>query len=186
MITDSKSLLMKIPNLSLSSGITTDLAYMLHDVAMSRPLCLGWTKGHAGTDGNERADALCEEAHSLPAEKASYNGRWARFPKPPKHLTSLHKDLFSVSIRIRSGHCRLPHHTYRLGITGDAPLCPRFLSPAYSPEHYLFDCMDLMVRRERFTLMSEGLFEDTWVARLFQTSGLLALKQFFRNLDIPL
>ena len=211
-ISDSKSLLAKITNITIAEGALLELAERLAEVSENHNIALAWTKGHAGTEGNERADELCAIAQDSPVEiddevtrntihsaclkeippeddkydAKKYKGRWSRFPLPPKKALNLPKVLLGLSLRIRSGHCRIDQHAFRLGITSEAPSCKWCNFPIPTIEHYLFDCEAIEVTRARFELHIEYLFEDTWVNRLFDVTPLQTQSRFFQIIQVDL
>src|SRR5205814_6200488 len=70
-LSDSKSLVDSINNISLSSKTLLKIWYKLRDLKSAYHITLAWIKGHSGVAGNESADSLAKSGANLPPPASS-------------------------------------------------------------------------------------------------------------------
>lgn len=151
--TDCKSLLqgLQSPRNELQ---LTDIRKALHELSGRSTVRLQWVPSHCQIAGNEKADALSKAgskmeqfSHPVTYREAKtiihsqYSSQWKRRlgvenGADPIHQLKRHQQI--VLFRLRTGHCRLLSHLYRLKIahTDECP-CGTGLQ---TPEHILLHC----------------------------------------------
>ncbi|BFY98463.1 hypothetical protein BsWGS_01503 [Bradybaena similaris] len=152
--TDCKSLLESLQTPKDSRATTEDIITELNNLPQSSQVALQWIPSHCGIAGNEIADTLSKTgsnqnqySHPVDYKEAKTIIRnkcrtdWKHRLQidnrlDPIQLLSRHAQ--TTIFRLRTGHCRLRSHLYRLGITHtDECNCGEGVQ---TPEHLLQDC----------------------------------------------
>ena len=112
-----------------------------------------WIPAHCGLAGNEEADKLAKSGSRLeqPNHPVSYREAktlvkrqnqqlWEQQHSHPSddQMPHLQRHQQTTIFRLRTGHCRLRAHMYRLGLS-HTPDCPCETGPQ-TPEHILQSC----------------------------------------------
>ena len=126
---------------------------LLCGLSQRMKVAVQWIPAHCGLAGNEEADRLAKSGSRLeqPLHPASYREaktlikrhfqtQWTDQHNPPSddQMIHLRRHEQTTIFRLRTGHCRLRHHMYRLGLS-DTPDCPCKTGPE-TPEHVLQSC----------------------------------------------
>ena len=164
--TDSQALTSALANDSREvSNITRKLD------TLNREIILQWIPSHVGIVGNERAEALANEASGLKerAKPTTYKSAVATIKRTIKDLSPSHartaqvyqklsrerdeKTLLSrrdavMLARLRSGHSMLLAGYRTLMNPAESPSCPRCEEANETVEHWLLDCPGTLAARQ--------------------------------------
>ena len=119
----------------------------------SAHIAVQWIPAHCDVAGNERADKLAKsgskmeqtnhpvsyrEAKTLVKRKFQNNFQQDHNYPSDDQVPHLQRSQQTTIFRLRTGHCRLRAHLYRLGLS-HTPDCPCETGP-HTPEHILQSC----------------------------------------------
>jgi ribonuclease HI len=162
--TDCRSLLESLLN-ARNEHLIHDIKMELRDLQEKSTIALQWLPSHCGIFGNEKADSLSREggkmeqiSHQIPYREAKtiihnkYVSQWREKMDGDSRVDPVHqlqRYQQTIIFRLRTGHCRLLSHLYRLRIshTNECP-CGTGLQ---TPGHILQDCPTYSILRH-----------DTW------------------------
>ena len=153
-LTDSLSTLQALAGKNPDAA-TRELQDSLKRLAALRPFTLQWIPAHCGIQGNEKADSLAKEgskkeqpvpelsfceAKSLIRHRTRVIWRSSHggYDYQRDALHSLGRSDASAIYRLRTGHCGLRAHLWRLHLV-DTALCP-CAQADQTPAHILQDC----------------------------------------------
>lgn len=174
--TDCRSLLQALHKPS-SERQTTDIHNNLRILSSKSSVCLQWIPAHSGIQGNEKADKLSKDASKMPqpSHPITYNeaktiirnkfhSKWKEenctlfTEKDPIHkLPRRHQ---TTIFRLRTGHCRLLGHLFRLRVS-HTDECPCGTGPQ-SVEHVLQHCPSHQTLRLEAWPTSLDLRQKLW------------------------
>ena len=184
-LTDCKSVLQSLQT-GEKSQILCNVRQALKTLSRRTRLTLQWIPSHCGISGNEEADRLSKAGSRLEQPyhpvsfqeakailKSQYKKKWQM-----NHQTDTEDDAIClldraqqvVIFRLRTGHCRLLHHLYRLRVS-HTDECPCG-SGIQTPEHLLQSCPTFHALRQETWPCEVGLKEKLWgpVAALRRTA----------------
>ena len=176
-LTDCKSAIQSLQ--SPSDQLERDTLHSLTALSQQLKVAVQWIPAHCGLSGNEKADRLAklgsgQEQPNLPVSykeakaliKRRYATNWKQCHDEPSddQMAHLQRAQQTTIFRLRTGHCRLRYHMYRLGLS-HTPDCPCQTAPQ-TPEHILQDCpLFLEARREQWPT-GATLVEKLWGNKL--------------------
>ena len=150
-LTDCRSAIQSLQ--SPSEQMERDTLHLLSDLSQRTKVTVQWIRAHCGLAGNDEADRLAKSGSRLEQEnqpvsykeaktlvKRHYRIHWEKTHNHPSddQMPHLQRKQQTTIFRLRTGHCRLRSHLYRLGLshTTDCPCetCPQ------TPEHILQSC----------------------------------------------
>ena len=152
-------------------------------------LILQWIPSHCGVPGNEEADRLskkgsklqqvCQPASYLEVKtiiKNCFNTSWKKrmnVEKEKDYLETLDRTQQVIIFRVRTGHCRLLSHLYRLRLA-HTDECPCG-TDSQTPEHILQSCPSHNSLRQETWPYPVDLNEKLWgpTASLRRTADFL-------------
>ena len=152
-----------------------DTLRSLCDLSQHSEVVMQWIPSHCGLSGNDEADRLARSGskEEQPMHKISYgeaktliqrqfHQKWTEAHPSPSDdgIKNLQRQQQTILFRLRTGHCRLRYHMYRLGLC-HSPDCPCETGPQ-TPEHILQSCP--LYQAERSCLWPQGatLQEKLW------------------------
>ena len=138
-------------------------------------LCLQWIPSHCGIGGNERADTLSKTGSKTEQPdnpltyseaktriKATLNENWKQTfkNKQEDNIEHIERADQVVIFRLRTGHCQLLSHLYKLKIshTNECP-CGTDIQTV---EHYLKHCPTFLEQRREIWSRDVELTEMLW------------------------
>ena len=150
-LTDCRSAIQRLQ--SPKEQLERDTQQLLCDLSQGTNVAVQWIPAHCGVFGNEEADRLAKHGSTLKQQENSVSYREAKTlikrdvksrskelkdynPGDAIHDLKRHQQV--VVFRLRTGHCRLRAHLYRLGLS-PTPNCP-CETGLHTPEHVLQDC----------------------------------------------
>ena len=134
-----------------------------------------WIPAHCGLSGNDAADRLAKSGSRLeqPTQPISYREAktlvkqhfkqsWTQAHNPPAddQLHLLPRPYQTTIFRLRTGHCRLLSHMYRLGLS-HTPDCP-CQTALQTPEHILQSCPLHRATRLHFWPQGATVEQQLW------------------------
>ena len=150
-LTDCKSAIQRLQ--SPIEQLERDTQQLLSDLSQGVNVAVQWIPAHCGLYGNDEADRLANHGRTLEQQHNQISYREAktlikrevrccskelRDHNPSDAIYHLQRHQQVVIFRLRTGHCRLRSHLYRLGLS-HTPNCPCETGP-HTPEHVLQDC----------------------------------------------
>ena len=150
-LTDCKSAIQRLQ--SPKEQLERDTQQLLSGLSQRANVAVQWIPAHCGVYGNEEADRLAKHGSTLEQQhnRVSYReaktlikrdvksrSRELKDHNPGDAIHGLQRHQRVVVFRLRTGHCRLRAHLYRLGLS-PTPNCPCETGP-HTPEHVLQDC----------------------------------------------
>ena len=186
---DCKSVLESISSKSTNETIRK-IKEELTNLQLRTKVILQWVPSHCGLSGNEKADRLSKEASKLeqPENSLDYNeaktmiktkmsNRWKKAHETEKedNLRQLSRYEQVTIFRLRTGHCQLSSHLYKLKLC-DTNECQCETS-IQTVEHVLQDCP--RYTKQRDTIWSEGVDLST---KLWGTAADLRRTAAFVNM----
>ena len=174
-LTDCRSLLQSLQT-EEESQIMRNIRHALEPHTKRTHLTLQWIPSHCGVSGNEQADRLSkagsrQEQPSHPVSykeartmlKSQFKTEWRQ-----KHRVGAEEDAIwqleraqqVIIFRLRTGHCQLLSHLYRLRLSPTDD-CPCGTGPQ-TPEHLLQDCPTFNILRREAWPCAVELRENLW------------------------
>ena len=172
-LTDCRSAIQSLQ--SPKEQLERDTLCMLHSLSQRVNVAVQWIPAHCGLAGNERADKLAKSGSRLEQTRHPVSYREAKTLVKQKFKTTFHQEhnhpsndhmphlqrLQQTTIfRLRTGHCRLRAHLYRLGLS-HTPDCPCETGP-HTPEHVLQSCPLHQAERTQQWPNGATLAEKLW------------------------
>ena len=167
-LSDSRSILELLGNPQRGDTTVNEARTILSTLATRSQVCLQWIPAHCGLEGNERADTLAKQGskkeqfeHRISYSeakaiiKSTYNKAWNEQRRLPDNISSLNRLGQSIIFRLRTGHCRLRAHLYRINIS-DTPDC-QCGTAQQTPEHILQECPLLTQQRNHIWPLPESI-----------------------------
>ena len=187
-LTDCRSLLQSIQTYR-GEQILLTIKRELQALTKRTNLILQWIPSHCGVPGNEEADRLskkgsklqqlCQPASYLEVKtiiKNCFNTSWKKrmnVEKEKDYLETLDRTQQVIIFRVRTGHCRLLSHLYRLRLA-HTDGCPCG-TDSQTPEHILQSCPSHNTLRQETWPYPVDLNEKLWgpTASLRRTADFL-------------
>ena len=187
-LTDCRSLLQSIQTYR-GEQILLTIKRELQALTKRTNLILQWIPSHCGVPGNEEADRLskkgsklqqvCQPASYLEVKtiiKNCFNTSWKKrmnVEKEKDYLETLDRTQQVIIFRVRTGHCRLLSHLYRLRLA-HTDECPCG-TDSQTPEHILQSCPSHNTLRQETWPYPVDLNEKLWgpTASLRRTADFL-------------
>ena len=134
-----------------------------------------WLPAHCGLSGNERADGLAKKGSTMdqPSRPLSFSQAktiikshfWEKWREGhagsgEDGLKFLGRGTQTVIFRLRTGHCRLAAHMYRMGLS-PTPEC-MCGTGQQNPAHLLQDCPTFRDLRQKIWPKGATLEEKLW------------------------
>ena len=150
-LTDCKSAIQSLQ--SPKDQLERDALHSLTALSRQVKVAVQWIPAHCGLTGNEEADRLAKLGSRLeqPNPPVSYReaktlikqrflNNWKDDHQVPLYdcMAHLQRAQQTTIFRLRTGHCRLLNHMYRLGLS-HTPECP-CQTGLQTPEHILQSC----------------------------------------------
>ena len=150
-LTDCRSAIQSLQ--SPREQLERDTQRLLSNLSRSTQVTVQWIPAHCGLSGNEEADKLAKSGSRLeqPNHPVSYREAktlvkrqnrqlWEQQHShpPDDQMAHLQRHQQTTIFRLRTGHCRLRAHMYRLGLS-HTPDCP-CETGSQTPEHILQSC----------------------------------------------
>ena len=147
-LTDCRSAIQSLQ--SPSEQLERDTLHLMRDLSQRTKVTVQWIPAHCGLAGNEEADRLAKSGSRLEQEnqpisykeaktlvKRHFRTLWEETHSHPSddQMPHLQRQQQTTIFRLRTGHCRLRAHLYRLGIS-HTPDCLCETGPQ-TPEHIL-------------------------------------------------
>ena len=173
-LTDCKSVLQSLES-GEESKIFTEIKKELKELNEKTNIVLQWIPAHCGIPGNEKADKLSKDGsksdqncHSLSYKeaktiiKSTLNENWNKdhANRNNDEIGKLNRTEQVIIFRLRTGHCRLLAHLYRLKIS-HTDECPCGTG-TQTPEHLLQECPQYNDLREKTWNSDVGLEEKLY------------------------
>ncbi|XP_041375615.1 uncharacterized protein LOC121388376 [Gigantopelta aegis] len=173
-LTDCRSLLQSLQT-HCGEHILLNIRRELQDMSKRTDIILQWIPSHCCVPGNEEADMLSKTGSKLQqvSQPTSYsevntiiknrfNTNWKIRMEVEKedNLESLGRTQQVTIFRMRTGHCVLLSHLYRLRLA-HTDECPRG-TDAQTPEHILQSCPSYSTLRQETWPYPVGLKEKLW------------------------
>ena len=175
-LTDCRSLLESVQGSRDQSGILRDIRRELTILSSRTNLALQWLPSHCGVHGNEEADRLSKEGsmqdqadHPVSYREAKtlikgcFHSSWKtrlNVSTETDAITCLNRKQQVIIFRLRTGHCRLLSHLYKLKIS-HTDECPCGTG-TQTPEHILQMCPTYDHLRSQFWPERVDLREKLW------------------------
>ena len=154
-LTDCLSILQLLQNPARGDSTISDIRNLLNILSNRVRVVLQWIPAHCGIPGNEKADSLAKEGtrkeqfhHRISYSEAKtliknkYSKNWSNSNQDRTivndNIAKLDRKGQTILFRLRTGHCRLNAHMYKIAIS-DSPNCP-CQTALQTPEHVLQDC----------------------------------------------
>lgn len=172
-LTDCMSTLQSLQ--SPKEQLERDTQCLLYALSQEMKVAVQWIPAHCGLAGNEEADRLAKSGSRMeqPHLPVSYSEaktiikrhsktQWANQHNPPSddQIIHLRRHEQTIIFRLRTGHCRLRHHMYRLGLS-HTPDCQCQTGPQ-TPEHVLQSCPLLAEARTKLWPTGATLETKLW------------------------
>ena len=150
-LTDCRSAIQSLQ--SPSDQLERDTQRLLGSLSQHAQVAVQWIPAHCGLAGNEQADSLAKAGSRLEQPKQAASYREAKtlvkriykqqfdqtHPRSSEEqMPQMQRQQETMIFRLRTGHCRLRAHMYRLGLS-HSPDCPCETAPQ-TPEHILQEC----------------------------------------------
>ena len=160
---------------SPKSGIENDTLRALQTLRNRTQVAVQWIPGHVMLSGNTEADRLAREGGQQEQTnppishlevkttiKNHFKMLWDREHPHPRNdpLLKLPRWAQTAIFRLRTGHCRLSAHMYRMG-RANSPDCPCG-SGNQTPEHILEECTNHKVDRKKYCPRGTPLQTKLW------------------------
>ena len=173
-MTDCKSVLENLQAPAKDEN-TQSLQSALFNLSEQCTIALQWIPSHCQIDGNERADRLSKsgskqeqfehpvsypEAKTLVKSQFQQNWKTLHNHNKETSLKGLGRKEQTTIFRLRTGHCRLRHHLYRLKIS-HTDECPCGTG-VQDPEHILQNCPTYVLERNRIWPQGASYQEKLW------------------------
>ena len=174
LLTDCKSVLQNVIT-GERNQILRELNEELQKLKEKTELVLQWLPAHCGINGNEKADALSkegskmeqfehkmsyQEAKTIIKSKMKENWRKRHKIEGNDEISSLSRNDQVIIFRLRTGHCRLLSHMYKLKIS-HTDECPCG-TDQQTPEHILQSCPTYHELRQKIWPSEEDLKEKLY------------------------
>ena len=193
---DSLSALQALESNS-TEEIIIEILNLIQRLCESSILTLQWVPAHVGLHGNEMADKLAKEGSLLaqpdtpityPEAKSIIRNldreEWIAlnqgYRADQDTLNRLDRFQQTKILRLRTGHCRLNSHLYRLGIVPSAN-CPCGTA-AQTPEHILQTCPSHATDRKVIWPKDVDLKTKLWGTE----EDLILTAQYIQNINVEL
>ena len=172
-LTDCRSAIQSLQ--SPSDQLERDTQRLLCDLLQRTQIAVQWIPSHCGLTGNEEADRLAKTGSRLEQTNQPVSYREAKtlvkrifktqFDDQHSHpsddqMSQLQRSQQTMIFRLRTGHCRLRAHLYRLGLS-HTPDCPCETGPQ-TPEHVLQSCPLYQDARTQHWPHGATLAEQLW------------------------
>ena len=172
-LTDCKSTIQSLQ--SPSEQLERDTQRLLCDLTQQAQIVVQWIPAHCGLSGNEEADRLAKsgsrqeqtnppvsykEAKTLIKRKMQTQFEEHHNHPSDDQMPHLHRQQQTIIFRLRTGHCRLRAHLYRLGLS-HTPDCTCQTGPQ-TPEHILQSCPLYQDARTQHWPHGATLAEKLW------------------------
>ncbi|KAK7115386.1 hypothetical protein V1264_001263 [Littorina saxatilis] len=185
-LTDCRSLLQSLQTREREQ-ILQDIKQELHYLSSKTTVVLQWIPSHCGISGNEEADRLSKEGSKLEQSvhpssygekktllRSHFRAAWRErllLGAEEDDIHQLDRKQQVTIFRLRTGHCRLLSHLYRLKIS-HTDQCPCDTGPQ-TPEHVLQACPTFDTLRRQTWPSEVELREKLWgtAASLRLTAG---------------
>ena len=189
-LTDCRSMLQSIQGSKDRSQLMEDIRRELTTLSSKTNLVLQWLPSHCGVLGNEEADRLSKEgskkvqddqpvsyAEAKTIIKTCHRKAWKErlgVTAQKDNIDLLNRKQQVTIFRLRTGHCRLLGHLYRLQIS-HSDECPCGTS-SQTPEHILQSCPIFNSQRNEIWNEEVDLNEKLWgtVESLRKTTDFIA------------
>jgi ribonuclease HI len=172
-LTDCKSAIQSLQ--SPREQLERNTQHLLCDLATHMTVAVQWIPAHCGLSGNEEADRLAKSGSRMEQTnhpvsyseaktlvKRQYKTLWTNQHNPPSEdqMQHLQRHQQTTLFRLRTGHCRLRAHMYRLGLS-HTPDCSCETGPQ-TPEHVLQSCPFFQEARTQYWPHGATLAEQLW------------------------
>lgn len=172
-LTDCKSAIQSLQ--SPSEQMERDTQRLLCDLSQRTQVAVQWIPAHCGLAGNEEADRLArlgsrqeqtsppvsyKEAKTLIKRKLQTQFKEHHSHPSDDQMPHLQRRQQTTIFRLRTGHCRLRDHLYRLGLS-HTPDCTCQTGPQ-TPEHILQSCPLYQDARTQHWPSGATLAEKLW------------------------
>ena len=172
-LTDCRSIIQSLQ--TPVEQLEKETQHLLRELSQTAQVNVQWIPAHCGLAGNEEADRLAKSGSRLeqPSRPVSYREaktlikhqsrtHWKQHHSHPSddQITHLQRHQQTTIFRLRTGHCRLRAHLYRLGLS-HTPDCHCETGPQ-TPEHILQFCPLFQDARTQHWPHGTMLAEQLW------------------------
>ena len=148
-LTDCTSLLQSLQGTNSRNKILKDIRRQLALLSQKTTLTLQWIPSHCGIGGNEEADKLAKKGGEQTQEEGStsyaeqkqllktvFHNKWKerlQVERETDALANMTREQQVQMFRLRTGHCGLLAHLYRIGRSHTWALVCRTSTTSYRP-----------------------------------------------------